>query len=787
MMSRSLPTRILRLVSLAALLSLLAGVLGAGSGNAPGAATPAAPTTADGGRVIVLGFDGADARTIRELVAAQPGQYPTFEKLAGEGTFEPLGIEFPAESGVSWASLNSGQNPGKTGFPTFLRRHMSGSVVYPGFGHIELKDAPLESFDDTPVPLWSPGTLAAVAGGGAFLLVLLVVLALTRKVVPAVVVGLIAGGGAGWVGMSARGMLAESYPRTFNVVQVPSFWDVAAEAGVPTVALDAAEAFDYHSPAGARVLHGLGLPDARGQLGQWAVYTSDPGVFEREGKSTTTAGTEYRVDAYDGVIESKVVGPTNFWLREKLEKELAELKASGTVGGRLTELSVQLDQAKKEPLTLPLRVTLEGQSARVRIGDQEQSVPVGGWSDWYELTFEMNWLLKVKAITRVRLVSVEPTFEMFLDVLHVDPRDPPFWQAISSPPGFAGDLADSCGLYETYGWPTLTMPFKDGKISPEVLLEDVEFTTRWRERLTHEMLARDDWRSLTAIFSTTDRVQHMCYQYYDEKHPLHDPAVAGREMEFFGERIKISEAIPAIYRQMDRIVGDVLAKLRPDDTLFVVSDHGFHSFRRQVNLNNWLLENGYLALSPGLSKDSSKALKFIDWKGTRAYSVGLGFIYLNLEGREPRGIVDPGEADALLAEIKEKLLAATDEDGSHFVKDVYLTEEHHSGSALSIEPEIVLGFAPPYRVGWATSLGGLSTVDQEGLRVPGPVCSDNDSPWSGGHVSMALDEIAGVFLSNRKVTVPEGGVRALNIAPTVLSLLGVNRPGEMDLEALEVH
>ena len=227
----------------------------------------------------------------------------------------------------------------------------------------------------------------------------------------------------------------------------------------------------------------------------------------------------------------------------------------------------------------------------------------------------------------MRLVKLKPYFELLLNTLDIDPRHPPFWQPISSPFEFSGELAKGCGLYETYGWPTLTMPFKDEKIEPEVLLEDVEFTEGWRKVLTGECLARNDWRCLMSVFSTTDRVQHMTYQFHDPKHPLYDEAKAKRETTFFGERIPLSDAIPAIYRQMDRIIGEVLAKLAPDDTLFVVSDHGFQTFRRQVHLNNWLAQEGYLALKP-LSKDRN-FLSFVDWSKTKAYACGLGFIYLN--------------------------------------------------------------------------------------------------------------------------------------------------------------
>ena len=117
---------------------------------------------------------------------------------------------------------------------------------------------------------------------------------------------------------------------------------------------------------------------------------------------------------------------------------------------------------------------------------------------------------------------------MYFNVLDIDPRSPPFWQPISAPFGFSEELADECGLYETYGWSTATMPFKDGLVPPEVLLEDVEFTMGWRERLTHAQLERDDWKVLMSVFSTTDRVQHMMYQYYDEGHPMYDEAEASK-------------------------------------------------------------------------------------------------------------------------------------------------------------------------------------------------------------------------------------------------------------------
>ena len=109
-------------------------------------ASPADPAPSEGaGRVVILGFDGADARTVRELMAKDPARYPNMSKLAQSGTFAPLEVVVPAESPVSWASLNSGQNPAKTGVAGFIRRDLSKGIVMPGFGHIEKgKKAPLD-------------------------------------------------------------------------------------------------------------------------------------------------------------------------------------------------------------------------------------------------------------------------------------------------------------------------------------------------------------------------------------------------------------------------------------------------------------------------------------------------------------------------------------------------------------------------------------------------------------------------------------------------------------------
>jgi len=771
-----------------------------------GALTWSLPATAgapDGGRVVILGFDGADARSLRELMAANPDDFPNIRKLAAEGTFEPLEVVAPPESPVSWAALNTGQNPAKTGVPGFIKRRLDLSSPSPGFGHIEKFDwsqyrdtrLPLEEINHADLP--DTGSSQVAIFGGALVFVVVVLLSMLafkggmRMV--GVILGVALGGIAAWAGQTwSQGRVVDALPALYPVTKNPNearnMWDYAADAGVESIVIDAAQAWDMPPPPGAKVLAGLGVPDALGGLGDWAILTTNPDEFNRNGRGTTTAGTVYRVDEYDGVITSKISGPQNFWLIDEKAKIDAELKDPSISMQRSTELSQQyldLESRFSEGTSVPLEIVPDraNDQARITIAGQEQTVALGEWSAFYELSFELNWMIKVDAITRVRLIKLDPYVEVFVNVLDIDPRNAPFWQPLSYPPGFAAELAADCGLYETYGWPTTTMPVKDGVIDPELLMEDVEFTMKWRERLTQSALGRDDWRLLMAVFSTTDRVQHMMYRFYDEEHPLYDAEAASREMTFFGETIQLRDAVPAIYRQMDRVIGDVVERLAPDDTLLVCSDHGFQSFRRQVNVNNWLAENGFLQLKAGAGYKERRALGFVDWDKTRVYSLGMGFLFLNLEGREPKGIVKPGEVEALISELREKLLAATDPDtGAHFCKEVYVTAEIHDGPFLDRESDLIIGFAPPYRVSWASTGGAFDW--NKGEEAPEPVCVDNDSPWSGGHVSLALADVAGVFLSNKKAKLPAEGIRALQIAPTALSLLGVERPSEMDLEAL---
>ena len=397
-------------------------------------------------------------------------------------------------------------------------------------------------------------------------------------------------------------------------------------------------------------------------------------------------------------------------------------------------------------------------------------------------------------MTRVRLNSASDPLELYVNNLEIDPAAPPFWQPISQPSSFSADLVEWTGSpFETLGWSCMTNQMKDEKLDIVAFLEDIEFTMGWREKMTMAALARDDWRVLFSVFSTTDRVQHIMYKYYDAEHPMHDPEEAARRVTFFGEEISLSDVIPAIYRQADRIVGRVMDEaVRDGDTLMLCADHGFTSYRRGLNVNNWLAEKGYLTLKSGVRKSEGGALHiYPDWSKTQAYSLGLGMVFLNLEGREPKGIVKRGEAVDVLKRIQADFLAEVDpETGKNIGHDAIIMKDLYDGpwGEETYEcADLMLGFAQNYRTSWSTVFGKVKLKEEGGKVVLGDLYADNKNNWSGDHASNSPHVVPGIFFCNRKVDLPADGVSVMHVAPTVLDLVGVAVPEEYEKPPLTLQ
>jgi predicted AlkP superfamily phosphohydrolase/phosphomutase len=245
----------------------------------------------------------------------------------------------------------------------------------------------------------------------------------------------------------------------------------------------------------------------------------------------------------------------------------------------------------------------------------------------------------------------------------------------------------------------------------------------------------------------------MFFRYLDDDHP----ANRGKDTT------EHKDALYQMYRDMDELVGQTMEYVDKDTAFFVISDHGFKAFKRGVNLNTWFREQGLLATKEGAGE--GEYLSSVDWAKTKAYSVGLGGIFINKKGRERKGIVDEKEFVSLKVKIAEGLCNLKD-NGTLPVNRLIDVQEEFSGPYRDDGPDLIPAFKEGYRVSWDCAKG---TITDE-------VIKDNTRSWSGDHC-MDPSIVPGILFSNMKVS--ETNPRLMDIGPTVLELFGVDVPAHM--------
>jgi len=362
-------------------------------------------------------------------------------------------------------------------------------------------------------------------------------------------------------------------------------------------------------------------------------------------------------------------------------------------------------------MSVPLTLAPAESGARVSLDDQTVELAPGEWSDWVRVTFDVTGPVNVTGIVRLLLVQDYPRPRLYVSPIQIDPMKPA--AQISSPPGYAAELAERIGLYHTLGMPEETWSLNEEHISDAAWLEMEKTILAEREAMWYDTLDRNDSELVVGVFVQTDRVSHMFYRGLDPEHPRH----ADTDPEH-------RDAIEWIYTEADRILGETLDRLGPDDELLVISDHGFAPFRKAVHLNRWLVDHGYLVLDEGAS-DSDVVFANVDWSRSRAYALGLNGLFINTAGRESQGIVEPSEVPALKAEIGEVLTGWVDEEsGDPVVRRVFDGLEIYPGSQDNDEtPDLVVGYHRGYRASWQTTLGA----------IPEAMIEPNRQKWSGDH------------------------------------------------------
>src|SRR5262249_8647859 len=145
-------------------------------------------------------------------------------------------------------------------------------------------------------------------------------------------------------------------------------------------------------------------------------------------------------------------------------------------------------------------------------------------------------------------------------------------------------------------------------------------------------------------------------------------------------------------------------------------------------------------------------MRDVDWSRTKAYGLGINGLYLNLKGREPQGIVEPGaEAEELMEEITNRLVEATKFDDRPVVRGVYRSSKIYVGEATALAPDLIVGCHRGFRASWASVLGDMIVPDpMTGEMTQEQTFSKNTAAWSADHCADAL-EVPGVFWCSKPI------------------------------------
>ncbi|MHA1568238.1 MAG: alkaline phosphatase family protein [Alphaproteobacteria bacterium] len=510
-----------------------------------------------------------------------------------------------------------------------------------------------------------------------------------------------------------------------------AFWEYLGKAHIPATIFCVPSNFPpVEGPF--RSLSGMGTPDLLGGYGSFSYFTDDPPELE-EGEEIT-GGVVYPVEVIEGRVQARIIGPKNTFVEISEDEEPPDSEVPFTV-----------------------HVDPDADVATLDVMDERHVLKVGEWTDWIQLSFEMvPMVVKVKGMVRFLLKGAHPTFELYVSPINIDPREPAM--PISTPDTYSAELAEARGgPFHTQGIPEDTKALSGNVLTNAEFLQQAETVLQERLSLYRLELDRFEDGLLFFYFSSSDQVTHMFWRTMDHAHPAYIP----EKDEAY------TNVVRDTYIKLDEALGQALDKMDEKTTLMVMSDHGFAPYYKSFHLSTWLLENGYVKLKNPRDRDA-EFLMNVNWYGTKAYTLGINGLYLNLMGREARGIVGPADADRILDEISRKLMEVVDlETGKNVISHVYKTSEVYQGKYVKEAPDLIIGYARGYRASWETALGKFPEGD---------LLRPNTDEWGGDHC-MAAEDVPGSLFTSKPIRLKDPSL--VDLPVTILELFGLTRPGDM--------
>ncbi len=366
------------------------------------------------------------------------------------------------------------------------------------------------------------------------------------------------------------------------------------------------------------------------------------------------------------------------------------------------------------------------------------------------------------------------------------------------PAELSDELEQRIGDYRIY--PTET--FTEGR--KETFLKASYELLEMRTRTALYLAQNKPWDVFMTVFFDTDRFLHQMWHYLEPEHPWRTD---GEDKE---------QEVREYFQKVDESIGRLVDCADEDTMIIILSDHGMGQANNFIVLNNWLLEVGLLHLKrdpwtlfkefmfrngftlrnihqiadrlglaqqaeyvAGYFVDHLLKLAFlsfldVDWSASKAYSFGrhLGSVYVNLKGREPQGIVEPGaEYEAVRDEIENLAYEFRDpRTGRQLIGEVLRREDIYSGPFVERAPDLILRPRDPSDIFFGLAdFGHRNTVDTV-YRYSG-MHRDYGMLIMNGPAIRQGSEITGAVIHD--------------IAPTVLHTMGLAVPSDMDGRTLE--
>jgi len=496
-----------------------------------------------------------------------------------------------------------------------------------------------------------------------------------------------------------------------NPIQSTPFWEITAKNNIPTTVLFLPDTFPAPQFKG-KLISGMGTPDILGTAGALTFFSTKKYPLDPKwrGRFVLLPNTDS--------IKTSLEGPKFTVLQQK----------------KTTSIPFEIKKKNKNEV-------------QIMIQNQNVTLKQNEFSRWVKLEFSIDFFTKIRGITQFYVKQIDPEIEIYASPLNFDPGSPVF--PVSSPKNYAKELAQKYGLFSTLGLPHDTWALEENIFSEDAFLQQTDIIEAERRKIILGELNSFKDGVFFGYFGVTDTIQHMYWRYLKD------------------DTSKYQNTIMRYYQRADETVGQIAKKLNKNDVLIILSDHGFDYYDYEINMNTWLVQNGYMVLKNG-AETGGELLEDVDWSKTKAYALGYNGIYLNMKGREGQGIVTENEAENLKKEIKSKLLQIVNlETGSLVMKHIYTKEELGISNKETASPDLYLGFYKGIRSSWDTAVGA----------APKDVIIKRQSKWGGDHL-FDPTEVPGVLFMNKKVRL--NNPRIIDVIPTALSLFDIPVPSTFD-------